>query len=178
MNSIEEKLWNYIDGSCTPEDEHAIALLIEQDEVYRKKYNELVLLNAEFTAMELDEPPMAFTYNVMETIRAEHASQPLKAAIDQRIIKGIGLFFVFTISIILIVALASIHWSAIFASSSHTPSKIALPDLRNLFTGPVMKGFLFFDVVLGLYLFDTYLRKKGLAKANNSVQTTGQQKQQ
>ncbi|WP_183578809.1 hypothetical protein HDF18_22770 [Mucilaginibacter sp. X5P1] len=178
MNSIEEKLWNYIDGSCTPEDEHAIALLIEQDEVYRKKYNELVLLNAEFTAMELDEPPMAFTYNVMETIRAEHASKPLKAAIDQRIIKGIGLFFVFTISIILIVALASIHWSAIFASSSHTPSKIALPDLRNLFTGPVTKGFLFFDVVLGLYLFDTYLRKKGLAKANNSVQTTGQQKQQ
>ncbi len=178
MNSIEEKLWNYIDGSCTPEDKRAIALLIEQDEVYRKKYNELVLLNAEFTAMELDEPPMAFTYNVMETIRAEHASKPLKAAIDQRIIKGIGLFFVFTITIILVVALASIHWSAIFASGSHTPSKVVLPDLHNLFTGPVMKGFLFFDVVLGLYLFDTYLRKKALTKANNSVQTSGQQKQQ
>jgi hypothetical protein len=178
MNSIEEKLWNYIDGSCTPEEEQAIALLIEQDEVYRKKYNELVLLNAEFTAMELDEPPMAFTYNVMETIRAEHASKPLKAAIDQRIIKGIGLFFVFTISIILVFVLTSIHWSAIFASSnsSHAPSSLSFPALQSFLTGPVMKGFLFFDVVLGLYLFDSYLRKKGLSKNETGVQTSGQQK--
>ena len=176
MNSIEEKLWNYIDGACTPEEEQAIALLIEQDEVYRKKYNELVLLNAEFTAMELDEPPMAFTYNVMETIRAEHASKPLKAAIDQRIIKGIGLFFVFTISIILVFVLVNIHWSAIAANGGHGSSSISSPELKNFFTGPVMKGFLFFDVVLGLYLFDSYLRKKGLSKSNTGVQTSGQQK--
>jgi len=33
-------------------------------------------------------------------------------------------------------------------------------------------------VVLVLYLFDTYLRKKGLAKMNTNVQTSGQQNQQ
>src|SRR5271156_1008235 len=112
MNSIEEKIWNYIDGSCTPEEQKAIGLLIEQDEVYRRKYDELVQLNTEFAAIELDEPPMAFTYNVMETIRTEHAQQPLKAAINKRIIKGIGLFFIITISVILIFTLANIHWSA------------------------------------------------------------------
>jgi len=177
MNSIEEKLWNYIDGSCTPQEQAAIALLIEQDEVYRQKYTELLKLNAEFSVMELDEPPMAFTYNVMETIRAEHARQPLKAAIDQRIIKGIGLFFVFTISAFLIYALANINWQA-GGVSLHVPAALSAPGIKNFFAGPFMKGFLFLDVVLVLYLFDTYLRKKGLAKMNTNVQTSGQQNQQ
>jgi len=177
MNTIEEKLWNYIDGSCTAVDQQAIALLIAQDEVYRNKYDELLQLNAEFTAMDLDEPPMAFTYNVMETIRAEHASQPLKAAIDKRIIRGICFFFVFTISVILIYALASIHWSA-GSTSTHNVNTSVLPDLKHLLSGPIMNGFLFFDVVLGLYLFDGYLRKKSLSKIDESVQTSGQQKPQ
>jgi hypothetical protein len=83
---------------------------------------------------------------------------------------------VFTISIILVFVLASIHWEAIFADSSHAPSSPSFPALQSFLTGPVMKGFLFFDVVLGLYLFDSYLRKKGQSKSNTSVQTSGQQK--
>jgi hypothetical protein len=176
MSSIEEKIWNYIDGSCTHEERKAIGLLIEQDEVYRRKYEELVQLNAEFAAMELDEPPMAFTYNVMETIRTEYAQQPLKAAINKRIIKGIGLFFIVTISAILIFALANIHWSE-GAGSSHTTSDI-LPKLKGLLSGPAMQVFLFFDVVLGLYLFDGYLHRKRQSHAIDSVQTSGQQRQQ
>src|ERR1700761_3009434 len=112
MNTVEEKLWNYIDGSCTPEEQEAICRLIEQDEVYRRKYDELLALNQEFAAMELEEPPMAFTYNVMEAIRNEAALNPLKARVDKRIIRGIGLFFVLTLSVMLIIALGSIHWSA------------------------------------------------------------------
>jgi len=176
MNSVEEKLWNYIDGSCTPEDEKAISLLIEGDEVYRNKYNQLLKLNNEFSVMELDEPSMAFTYNVMAAIGQEHARQPLKAAINTRIIKGIGLFFVVTISVILIFALYKVNWSA-GAGVVQVPSQL-LPDFKNLLSGPVMKVFLFFDVVLALYLFDTYLRKKGNARAMGSVQTSGQQKEQ
>ena len=36
MNNIEEQLWNYIDGTSSPEEQKAISMLIEQDEVYRK----------------------------------------------------------------------------------------------------------------------------------------------
>jgi hypothetical protein len=176
MSSIEEKLWNYIDGSCTPEEQEALSLLIAQDEVYRRKYEELVQLNAEFSTIELDEPPMAFTYNVMETIRTEYAQQPLKAAINKRIIRGIGLFFVITISAILIFALANIHWSAGTAASHIAPD--LLPKFKGLLTGPAMQVFLFFDVVLGLYLLDGYLRRKANGRTMDSVQTSGQQKQQ
>ena len=79
MNTIEEKLWNYIDGSCTPAEQEAIRLLIEQDEMYRLKYRELLALNSDLPAMEMDEPSMAFTYNVMEGIRKEQALKPLES---------------------------------------------------------------------------------------------------
>jgi len=174
MSNMEEKLWNYIDGSCTPGEQQAIALLIEQDEVYRRKYEELLQLNAEFSAIELDEPPMAFTYNVMETIRTENAQQPLKAAINKRITRGIGLFFVLTISAILIYILANMHWSAA-GPEIHVPAS-ALSDLKSLVKGPAMMAFLFFDVILGLYMLDSYLRKKADKKMVDSVQTSEQTK--
>ena len=174
MNTVEEKLWNYIDGSCPAEEQEAIRLLIEQDEVYRSKYDELLKLNNEFAAMELDEPPMAFTYNVMEGIRNENALNPLKARVDKRIIRGIGLFFVLSISVMLIIALSSIHWSAATAADS-TPVKFTLPNFGHYLTGPAMQIFLFFDVVLALYLGDSYLRKKRMQKVDMSVQPGGQQ---
>jgi len=174
MNNIEEQLWNYIDGTSSPEEQKAISLLIEQDEVYREKYKELLALNAGISAMELDEPSMAFKYNVMEAIRNEHAQAPLKARIDQRIIKGIGLFFVLTISAILIYALANIQWSA--GLSGGTTLHFAMPHIAQYLTSPLMQGFLFFDVILALYTFDTYLRKKNLTKTYTSVQSGRQQK--
>ncbi|HEY0246000.1 MAG TPA: hypothetical protein VGC01_10590 [Mucilaginibacter sp.] len=162
MNNIEEKLWNYIDGSCLPDEQQAISLLIEQDELYRSKYLELLQLNQEFNAIELEEPPMAFTYNVMEAIRAEHAQKPLKASINLGIIGGISAFFIFVILALVIIALASIQWSSINPGLPVT--NFQLPNFSKYFSGPVIKGFLYFDVILGLFLFDAYLRKKSFSK--------------
>jgi hypothetical protein len=160
MNSIEEKLWNYIDGSCTADEQQAIALLIANDEVYRNKYNELLTLNAEFSAIEQEEPSMAFTYNVMETIRTEHAQQPLKAAINNRIIWGIATFFIITIAALVIFILSSLNWSSGEATQFKMPVEINLSQVKGYFDGPIVKGFLFFDVVMGLFLLDTYLRRR------------------
>lgn len=177
MSNMEEKLWDYIDGSCTPEEQQAIAALIKQDKVYRRKYDELLQLNAEFASVELEEPPMAFTYNVMEAIRTENARRPLKAAINKRIIRGIGLFFIVTISAILILALASIKWSAGASSVDvHVPTSM-MQTLKSLASGPAMQVFLFFDAVLGLYLLDSYMRKRTHNRMLNSVQTSEQTKQ-
>ena len=176
MSNMEEKLWNYIDGSCTPEERQAIALLIEQDEAYRSKYEELLQLNAEFAAIDLDEPPMTFTYNVMEAIRTENAMQPLKAAINKRLIKGIVFFFIFTISAILIFILASIHWSA---GSTDVDVHVPVSEyvkLKVLLSGPAMQIFLFVDVVMALYLFDGYLRRRNNNRLLKIVQTNEQTK--
>jgi hypothetical protein len=164
MNSIEEKLWNYIDGNCPPDEHKAIAMLIEQDEVYRKKYNELLQLNNEFAAMELDEPSMAFSYNVMETIRAEKAKQPLKAAVDKRIILGIASFFVLTLSALVVYMFSAVNWSAGNGVQIPEQLNIQMPHVNTFFTGPVVKAFLFFDLVMGLFLLDHYLRRKTATK--------------
>lgn len=163
MNTIEEKLWNYIDGSCSEEDRKAIDILIAQDEVYKRKYQELLALNQEFSKMELDEPPMAFTYNVMEAIRAEHAQQPLKAGINKRIIKAISGFFIVSIALLLILAMSNVHTGPANISA-HLPDSLRLPDIKNYLSKPVLEGFLFFDIVLGLFLFDAWLRRKNVSK--------------
>ena len=163
MNTIEEKLWNYIDGTCPDEERKAIDILIAQDEVYRRKYEELLALNKEFSKMETDDPPMAFTYNVMEAIRAEHAQQPLKAGINKRIIKGISGFFIVSIALLLILAISNVHIGTANISV-HLPDSLRLPDIKNYLSKPILEGFLFFDIVLGLFLFDAWLRRKSTSK--------------
>ncbi|MBD1393648.1 anti-sigma factor [Mucilaginibacter glaciei] len=162
MSSIEEKLWDYIDGFGTAEERQAVAKLIADDEAYGNKYRGLIKLNAEFAAIEVDEPSMAFTYKVMETIRTEHAQQPLKATVNRRIIWGIAAFFILTITALVIFAFGSADWHA--TANMKLPDSVSINKVPDLFTAPVVKGFLFFDVVLGLFLLDAYLRRKSVAK--------------
>jgi len=168
MNSIEEQLWAYIDGTCTPDEHARLTQLISHNEEYKHQYEELLQLNSEFAAIDLDEPPMAFTYNVMEQIRTQEASVPLKAAINPKIIWGVVGFFVLTILIILAYTLTGMKWEAT-TTTFKTPVKITMPEVSSYFTGPWMKGFLFFDLVAGLFLLDGYLRKRGSDKAAENI---------
>jgi hypothetical protein len=162
MNSIEEILWNYIDGNCTPEEQKIIHTLIAEDEAYRLKYQELLSLDKQFSAVELDEPSMAFTYNVMETIRTENALVPLKAAINKKIIMGITIFFGVTLVATLIFAFASMNWAGMGGHVNLTYS-FKMPAIDPNKTKIAIEGFVFFDVVLALYLLDAWLRKKTMA---------------
>lgn len=166
MNTIEEKLWNYIDGTCTPAEQEAITRLIEQDDVYAKKYAELIALNAEFADMELDEPSMAFSYNVMEAIRTEKVLAPLKATINKKIILGIAAFFVLSILVLLGFVFSNVQVSGnpFSAISLKLPDNIKLPNTTNMFNKTFMQGFFIFDVILALFLTDSYLRRKKAAK--------------
>jgi len=163
MNSDEEILWNYIDGNCSAEEQTAIGARIAADEVFRLKYDELLKLNSEFALIEIDEPSMAFTYNVIEDIRALEAQKPLKATINKRIILGIAMFFVSTILGLLVYTLYNVNWSLAGDTVVNMP-KFKAPDLSHFNMKPVIEGFLFFDLVLVLFLFDHFLRRKTLSK--------------
>jgi hypothetical protein len=165
MNTIEEKLWNYIDGTCTPAEQEAIARLIEQDELYKQKYTELLVLNQEFASMELDEPSMAFSYNIMEAIRAEQLA-PLKSTINKNIILGIAAFFVLSILALLAIILSNVQISGnpFSAVNIKLPAELKLPPASNIFNSTFMKSFFVFDVILALFLTDSYLRRKKAAK--------------
>ncbi|MDO3641835.1 hypothetical protein [Mucilaginibacter sp. L3T2-6] len=162
MNTIEEKLWSYIDGTCTPEDMQNISRLIASDESVRLKYQELLAFDKEFAAMELDEPSMAFTYNVIEAIRTQEAMVPLKTRVNKRIILGIVLFFVVSLTGFLVYALSQMDISSAKVPDivSKVSVNVKLPQVNTHISKPLVEGFMFFDVVLGLYLFDKYLRRK------------------
>ncbi len=44
--------------------------------------------------------------------------------------------------------------------SVHLPDSLKLPNLKNLLSSGVMQGFLCLDLVLAMFLFDAYLRRK------------------
>ncbi len=156
MNETEERLWNYIDGFCTEEERKAIEILLLTDAYYRSKYADLKDFEANMPALCLEEPPMGFTYKVMENIRAEHASAPLKTRINTNVIRAIGAFFICTILVLLGFVLVSVDWAA--PSQVHLP-EIKIPPVTNYLNPVVIKGFLFFDVILGLFFLDHYFRK-------------------
>lgn len=156
---IEERLWSYIDGSCTAEERKAIDLLIVQDEAWRSKYDELLSFDQELSKMELDEPSMAFTYNVMENIRNEYAQQPLKAGINKKIIRVIAWFFVLSILAMLGVMLSTVHIGPV-KLSVHLPDSLKLPNMKNILNSTVIQAFMCVDVILALFLADAYLRRK------------------
>ena len=159
MNNIEEELWNYLDGLGSAQERERISHLIATDKTYQHKYEELLSFSKELESIELDAPPMAFTYNVMETIRNQEASKPLKAAIDDRIMKAIAAFFIVSILVVLGIALADTNWSAVAGSKINIPLNLHMPSLKGILNTGALKGFVFFDIVLALYLFDGYLRK-------------------
>ncbi len=156
MNQMEEQLWNYMDGFCTEEEQKAIKLLIEQDKNYDRKYAELMAFRESIAFVDLEEPSMGFTFKVMENIRAEHARVPLKTHINPAIVRAIAAFFICTILLLLGFVFVSIDWS--YSSSVQTP-QIKIPPVANYLNPVIIKGFLFFDVVLGLFFLDHYFRK-------------------
>lgn len=166
MNTIEERLWSYIDGTCSGEERKAIDLLIANDEAYRAKFEELLSFDQELTKMESEEPSMGFTYKVMEGIRAEHAQQPLRAGINPRIIKSIAWFFIITIVSMTIYMFATVRvgHATLPPNLTHSlrlPQSIHLSVLSQYISGStLLKVFFFIDVVLALFLADGYFRRK------------------
>src|SRR4051812_21488564 len=156
MKTIEEEIWEYIDGSCDAAQTLTIEAKIASDAVYHQTYVELMQVHELISAEELDEPSMSFTRNVMEQVNLEIAPVALKTKVDNRIIYGIGAFFVLSILSIFIYAIAN---------STFTMPDFKMPKMNiDLAMSPAatslsMKVFLFLDMVLALFYFDRYLRK-------------------
>jgi hypothetical protein len=164
QQQTEERLWNYIDGLCDVEEKSAIELLIQSNIEWQRKYRELLQLHEVINSVDLEEPSMRFTKNVMEEIAKHQVAPAAKHYIDKKIIWGIGGFFLTTIIGILIFAFSQVHLSAP-ESSSHTTELITKYTPGNLdwskyFNSTYVSIFMMINVILGLVFFDKYLRRK------------------
>lgn len=157
MNLIEQRIWDYLDGTASPQERELTERLIQSDPVYKQLYEECSSFNQLVSAIDLDEPSMGFSRNVLEKINLEPV--PLKSLIDKRIIFGITGFFLLTISALLGVLFYQIDWSQ---SSGFKMPEYNMPlfDAAKYLNSSFINIFFFVDIIIGLYLLDGFLRKR------------------
>ncbi|HEX6431206.1 MAG TPA: hypothetical protein VF008_26130 [Niastella sp.] len=161
QQNMEERLWEYVDGAGSAEDRLFIEQLIATNQEWKTKYQELLELQDLMTHhLELDEPSMRFTQNIMEAISKEHITPATKSYINKRIIWGIAGFFMISIIGLLIAGIAQVNWSAGTDNSLLNLNKINFDkiDISKFFNNTYTTIFMMINVVLGLMLLDMYLR--------------------
>ena len=158
MSTIEEQLWDYIDGNLDAKEAKAIEEKISTDAELKRRYEDLLALNLTFGKMELDEPSLSFTRNVMESVALATAPVAMKTKVDKKIIYGITTFFVCSLLALLAYAIYSSNFKWSDLSWSFTLDL----NVTKYLTPTVIYSFLFADLVIGLVFLDYLLRKRAL----------------
>lgn len=161
--TIEDRLWDYIDGTCGEAEKGIVHELIATRQEWRDKYHALLdahrLLQQ---SIELDEPSLRFTRNVMDEIARYNIAPATRTYIDKKVIRGIALFFGVMITGFLLYGFAQINWSAADGVTGSWWDKISSPKIRwgLFFNNTYVNVFMMVNVVLGLMLLDMYLERK------------------
>jgi len=165
-DEIEVKLWEYIDGQAKADERTAIEKLVQENAEWKAKYQELLEIHQSLNLIELEQPSLRFTKNVMEEIARLQIAPAAKQYINSKIIWGIGGFFITVIVSFLVYGLAQIDWSTSQSVNTGVLDKITEADYSKVFNNTFVNVFLMLNVVLGLMLFDRYLndKKKKLIK--------------
>ena len=160
--SIDDRLWDYIDGSCTQEEKGFVEALIAAQQEWRDKYHALLEVHQLMQqSLELDEPSLRFSQNVMEEIGRHQIAPATKTYIDKKVINGIGLFFLVMLVGFFIYGIGQISWSGAGVSGSFISGWLpARVDWSLFFNNTYLNIFMMVNVVLGLVLLDMYLGKK------------------
>jgi len=156
---IEQQIWEYIDGSCNEADKTRIARMIAEDDVWAAVYRELCELHAGIEGnMELEQPHVRFTRNVMDTITHTQPVPAGKVYVNRTVIRGIATFFIVTISAILLYTLFTADWNA--GSTGGVLSNLPSLKLSELMNPMYVYTIIGINVMLFLVLIDVALRRK------------------
>src|SRR5580700_6131996 len=165
--TMEDRLWDFIDGLSSPAEKSAIETLIAENVEWQRKYKELLNVHQLMAGSELEEPSMRFTRNVMEEIARHQVAPATKTYINKNIIRGIGAFFISLIAGLLVYVFATVKLPS---GSSTSSQPVKLPSMNLEALDKVDYGklsgnlpvtlFMLITVVMGLVLLDLYLRHK------------------
>jgi hypothetical protein len=157
---MELRLWEYIDGHSTAEEKTVVETLIRENAQWRALYQDLLQTHQSLTAIELEEPSLRFTKNVMEEIAKHHIAPATKKYINNKIIWGIGAFFILSIVGFLIYGFGQIDWSISSETTNPLGVDLSKVDYGSIFNSTVMNVFMMLNAVLGLMLLDRFLSNK------------------
>lgn len=155
---MELRLWDYIDGISG--EASAVEKLIADNADWRAKYNELLDVQSLVQAVELEEPSLRFTRNVMEEIARTQIAPAAKTYINHKIIWGIAAFFLTVIVGFLVYGFSQVEWAGAGSDSSPVGIDFTRVDYGRLFNNTFVNLFMMLNVLLGLMLLDRYLGAK------------------
>jgi len=158
QNNIEERLWGFIDGTGTPDDKSIIEKLIQTDLEWKAKYQELLEVNDMLLHSELEAPSMRFTKNVMDEISKMQITPAAKKYINNKIIWGIGFFFITLVTVFLVYGFSQMEWTA--GEATVLPVNLPTLDVSKFFNNNLVNAFMMINIVLGLFLLDNFLSNK------------------
>lgn len=158
QHSMEDRLWEYIDGQGNAEERTVIEQLIAADAAWRAKYGELVEVHQLINSSELEEPSMRFTRNVMDEIARMQIAPATQSYINKNIIRGLTIFFVTMIIGFLIYGFGQIDWTA--KNDPKMTIDLNAIDYSKFFNNNLVNAFMMLNVILGLFLLDRYLANK------------------
>lgn len=165
MNNLEQRIWDYLDGTGTEDERELTKKLIGSDSEFRAMYEELRSIHLTVSSLDLDEPSMSFNRNVMGKIQLEAIPGSVESLIDKRIIYGITGFFLFTITALLVVLFYQIDWTQTTGFKTPEFTMLAI-DTAKYLNSTYINILFFVDIIIGLYLFDGFLRKHMNSKSN------------
>jgi hypothetical protein len=157
---IEQRLWSYIDGIDTREERSSVEELLQNNLDWKNKYRELLEVHELMKSVELDQPSLRFTKNVMEEIAKYHIAPATKNYINKKIIWGIAAFFFTLIAGFLVYGFGQVDWSATDDSNTQLPIDFSQVDYSKFFNSNFVNAFMMVNVLLGLVLLDRILANK------------------
>ena len=162
-HNIDERIWNFIDGTSSASEKTLIEQLLESDAEWKAKYYELLKVNELLKSSELEEPSMRFAKNVMEEISKLHIAPATKSYINKKIIWGIGIFFITLLVGFLVYGFGQTDWTAgqeTTFSKNINKVDFSKVDFSKFFSNTWVNAFMMINVVLGLVLLDNFLTNK------------------
>jgi hypothetical protein len=155
QHNIEERLWNYIDGTSATDEKTVIEKLLETDVEWKNKYSELLEVHQLIQSSGLDAPSLRFSKNVMEEIAKLHIAQATKTYINKKIIWGLGFFFIALVVGFLIYGFGQMNFSS--GEETTLSKNLNKLDFSKFFSNTWVNAFMMINVVLGLFLLDNFL---------------------
>jgi hypothetical protein len=158
QQTMEERLWEYIDGRGPATDRNVVEELIASSQEWRNKYQELLEVHKLLQASEIEAPSLRFTKNVMEEISRLQIAPATRSYINRRIVWGIGLFFITMVIGFLVYGFGQMNWTT--TGEDLVTENIQKINLGNFFNNTWVNVFMMINVVLGLILLDNFLSNK------------------
>ncbi|MET0392687.1 MAG: hypothetical protein ABW019_06080 [Chitinophagaceae bacterium] len=158
QSNMEERLWEYIDGSSAPQERVAIEKLLETDAGWQASYQELLDMHGLIQSSALEEPSLRFTKNVMDEIARLQIAPAARSYINKNIIRSIVIFFITLIAGFLAYGMGQLDWKV--TDRNIIPWEFGKIDYSRFFNNTYVSIFMMINVVLGLFLLDRYLANK------------------